>query len=70
MQLRTTAPNGLLAWSAGRGGASAADAGDSDYIALAVADGFPELSFRLGKDSAVTTIKARVRLSVAGKISV
>ena len=56
IQLRTTAPSGLLMWSAGRGRGAAR----ADFIALAVADGYPELSFRLGKDREVTTIKAQV----------
>ena len=62
IQLRTTAPNGLLLWSAGRGARS--HVGDLDFIAVAVVDGFPELSFKLGKDQAVTAIRAKASLAL------
>ena len=62
IQLRTTAPNGLLMWAAGRG--AHVSVGDSDFIAVAIVDGRPELSFKLGKDRAVTTIKAEVRIAL------
>jgi agrin len=55
VQLRTTAPNGLLAWS-NQGGTTA----KGDFFAVAVVDGFPELSFKLGKRETVTTVKAKV----------
>ena len=33
-----------------------------DFFAVAVADGRPQLSFRLGKEQAVTTIRAKARV--------
>ena len=55
IQVRTTAADGLLVWSSGRHR-------KDDFFAVAVADGRPQLSFRLGEDQAVTTIRAKARV--------
>ena len=55
IQVRTTVPEGLLVWSSGRHR-------KDDFLAVAVAGGRPQLSFRLGKDQAVTTIRAKARV--------
>ena len=56
VQLRTTAPNGLLLWS-NQHGANL----QGDFLAVALVDGFPQLSFNLGKKQRTTTVVGKVR---------
>eukprot|EP00094_Tigriopus_californicus_P000322 TCALIF_00311-PA protein Name:"Similar to Agrn Agrin (Mus musculus)" AED:0.20 eAED:0.20 QI:0/0.36/0.34/0.86/1/1/23/48/1678 len=57
LTIRTSATNGLLIWT------SQGAALRGDYLALAIANGFPELSFRLGKHEAdAFTIRAKKRV--------
>ncbi|KAK3918799.1 Agrin [Frankliniella fusca] len=54
---RTAAQNGLLLW-AGRGRTLHAD-----YLALAVVQGYPQLSFNLGSQRGMLTIQSKIHVS-------
>ncbi|CAB3372768.1 Hypothetical predicted protein [Cloeon dipterum] len=53
LKVRTTDPDGLLLWT------SEGKPVSNSYLAIALADGYPELSFNLGKQKSILTVRSK-----------